>query len=48
MAGLFIGEQIGIVLGAGLLIVLGVARLPQGVTWRGLYGVAIWAASASP
>jgi Na+:H+ antiporter, NhaA family len=41
MAGLFIGKQIGIVLGAGLLIVLGVARLPQGATWRGLYGVAI-------
>jgi len=41
MAGLFVGKQIGIVLGAGLLIVLGVARLPHGATWRGLYGVAI-------
>jgi NhaA family Na+:H+ antiporter len=41
MAGLFIGKQIGIVLGAGLLIVLGVARLPHGATWRGLHGVAI-------
>ena len=41
MAGLFVGKQIGIMLGAGLLIVLGVARLPQGATWRGLYGVAI-------
>ena len=41
MAGLFIGKQIGIVLGAGLLIVLGIAALPQGATWRGLYGVAI-------
>jgi len=41
MAGLFVGKQVGIMLGAGLLIVLGVARLPQGATWRGLYGVAI-------
>jgi Na+:H+ antiporter, NhaA family len=41
MAGLFVGKQIGIMLGAGLLIVLGVATLPQGATWRGLYGVAI-------
>ena len=41
MAGLFIGKQVGIVLGAGLLIVLGVARLSQGATWRGLYGVTI-------
>jgi NhaA family Na+:H+ antiporter len=41
MAGLFVGKQIGIMLGAGLLILLGVAQLPRGATWRGLYGVAI-------
>jgi NhaA family Na+:H+ antiporter len=41
MAGLFVGKQVGIMLGAGLLIVLGVVQLPQGATWRGLYGVAI-------
>ena len=41
MAGLFVGKQVGIVLGAGLLIALGVARLPRGATWRGLYGVSI-------
>jgi NhaA family Na+:H+ antiporter len=41
MAGLFVGKQIGIMLGAGLLIALGVAALPSGATWRGLYGVAI-------
>jgi NhaA family Na+:H+ antiporter len=41
MAGLFVGKQIGIMLGAGLLIVLGVASLPHGATWRSLYGVAI-------
>jgi Na+:H+ antiporter, NhaA family len=41
MAGLFVGKQVGIMLGAGLLIVLGIAALPPGATWRGLYGVAI-------
>jgi NhaA family Na+:H+ antiporter len=41
MAGLFLGKQVGIVLGVGLLILLGVASLPQGASWRGLYGVAI-------
>jgi NhaA family Na+:H+ antiporter len=41
MAGLFFGKQIGIVLGAGLLIVLGIARMPPGASWRSLYGVSI-------
>jgi NhaA family Na+:H+ antiporter len=41
VAGLFLGKQIGIMLGAGLLILLGIAAMPQGATWRGLYGVAI-------
>jgi NhaA family Na+:H+ antiporter len=41
MAGLFVGKQVGIMLGAGLLIALGVAQLPRGATWRSLYGVAI-------
>ena len=40
-AGLFLGKQIGIVLGAGLLIALGVAAMPAGGSWRGLYGVAV-------
>jgi NhaA family Na+:H+ antiporter len=40
-AGLFVGKQVGIVLGAGLLIVLGLAAMPTGGSWRGLYGVAI-------
>jgi NhaA family Na+:H+ antiporter len=40
-AGLFVGKQIGIVLGAGLLIVLGIAAMPAGGSWRSLYGVAI-------
>ncbi|MDP1910996.1 MAG: Na+/H+ antiporter NhaA, partial [Hyphomicrobium sp.] len=41
VAGLFLGKQIGIVLGAGLLIALGFAALPAGATWRRLYGVSI-------
>jgi NhaA family Na+:H+ antiporter len=41
VAGLFLGKQIGIVLGAGLLVMLGLAALPAGASWRRLYGVAI-------
>jgi len=41
LAGLFVGKQLGIVLGTGLLIVLGVAAMPAGGSWRTLYGVAI-------
>jgi len=41
MAGLFVGKQVGIVLGAGLLIALGVSAMPADATWRRLYGVAI-------
>ena len=41
MAGLFVGKQVGIMLGASLLIALGVAALSRGATWRGLYGVSI-------
>ena len=41
MAGLFVGKQVGIVLGAGLLILAGVAAMPAGGTWRTLYGVSI-------
>ena len=40
-AGLFLGKQIGILLGAGLLIVLGIAAMPAGGSWRQLHGVAI-------
>ena len=39
-AGLFIGKQIG-VMGATILAVkTGFARLPEGVTWRHIYGIA--------
>ena len=41
VAGLFLGKQLGIVLGAGLLIALGFSALPAGATWRQLYGVSI-------
>ena len=40
-AGLFVGKQIGIVLGAGILILSGAAAMPAGGSWRSLYGVAI-------
>lgn len=38
-AGLFIGKQLGIFLLCGLAIKLGIARLPDGSGWGGLYGV---------
>ena len=41
LAGLFVGKQVGIVLGAGLLIWLGMAAMPAGGSWRTLYGVSI-------
>ncbi len=41
LAGLFVGKQVGIVLGAGLLILLGFAAMPAGGSWRKLYGVSI-------
>jgi NhaA family Na+:H+ antiporter len=41
VAGLFLGKQIGILLGAGLLIALGIAAMPNGSSWRRLHGVAI-------
>src|SRR5262249_36808021 len=40
VAGLFLGMQFGIFAGAASLIALGLARLPEGATWRQLYGVA--------
>ncbi len=40
-AGLFLGNQIGIMLFCWLTIALGIARLPKDVTWLQLYGTAI-------
>ena len=41
VAGLFIGKQAGIMLGAALLIGFGFAAMPVGGSWRQLYGVSI-------
>ncbi len=40
-AGLFVGKQVGIFLLCALAIRLGLARLPDGSGWGGLYGVSI-------
>jgi len=40
-AGLFLGKQIGVLLFCGLMIRLGWAKLPDGATWAGFYGVAV-------
>ena len=40
-AGLFVGKQIGVFLFCGLLIWMGLARLPEGASWAGLYGVSV-------
>ena len=42
-AGLFIGKQAGVFLFCALAIKLGIARLPEGAGWGGLYGVSILA-----
>lgn len=42
-AGLFIGKQIGIMGFVWAAVKLGVARLPDGVTWMQIYGVSILA-----
>jgi NhaA family Na+:H+ antiporter len=39
--GLFVGKQLGIVLGAGLLIGFRIAAMPSGGSWQGLHGVAV-------
>ena len=40
-AGLFVGKQLGIFLLCVLAIKMGLARLPDGSGWGGLYGVSI-------
>ena len=42
-AGLFVGKQVGIFTFCALAIKLGLARLPEGAGWGGLYGVSILA-----
>ena len=38
--GLVVGKQVGVTLAAWLAVKLGVARLPEGVGWRHIYGAA--------
>ena len=40
-AGLFIGKQLGVFAFCAVAIKLGLARLPEGASWRALYGVSI-------
>jgi len=41
MLGLFIGKPLGVMLCVGTIVLLGVARLPTGVSWFQLFGVAV-------
>lgn len=40
-AGLFFGKQVGVFLFSWIGVRLGIASLPEGITWHSLYGVAI-------
>lgn len=40
-AGLFIGKQVGVFAAAGLVVRLGLAKLPAGAGWGQFYGVAV-------
>ena len=40
VVGLVVGKQIGITLAAYAVVRLGLGSLPEGVTWRHIYGVA--------
>lgn len=37
-AGLFVGKQVGVFLSCAVIVMLGLARLPEGMNWRTLYG----------
>jgi NhaA family Na+:H+ antiporter len=41
MFGLFLGKQIGVFAGVRLSVALGIARKPEGASWRQIYGVAV-------
>ena len=41
IAGLVVGKPVGILVFVGIAVVLGVARLPRGVTWPPLVGVSV-------
>jgi NhaA family Na+:H+ antiporter len=42
-AGLFVGKQIGVFGGTWLVVRAGIARLPDGLTWRHIYGAGLLA-----
>lgn len=42
-AGLFIGKQIGIVGACALAVMLGISRLPSGISWQQIWGVSLLA-----
>jgi NhaA family Na+:H+ antiporter len=42
-AGLFVGKQIGVFGGTWLVVRTGIARLPDGLTWRHIYGAGLLA-----
>ena len=39
-SGLFVGKQVGIFVLCGLAIKLGISKMPSGMSWSSLYGVA--------
>jgi NhaA family Na+:H+ antiporter len=39
--GLFLGKQLGIMSALGLLVATGLAKLPQGLRWSQIYGMAV-------
>ncbi len=41
VAGLFLGKQLGVLAACWIAVVLGLAKLPDGVRWSHLYGVAM-------
>ena len=41
MSGLFVGKQVGVFFFCWVVVALGLARLPEGIDWKMLYGVGI-------
>ncbi len=39
--GLFVGKQVGIMLASWLAIKTGLAQMPRGANWKGIYGIAL-------
>lgn len=41
MLGLFFGKQIGVMVSCGLVVLLGLAKLPKGLSWMHIYGTGL-------